>query len=534
MILSLISKEYKENKSDSKSLLGKITKLLLVVLTYSLFIALEVYIFLAVDKKLNEMKEGASFSFLILFLFITLLISSIISVGKARKSIFKEKDRMLLLTLPIVNDDIVIAKVFYIYTSLCSINFLLGTPLLITYGALNNFLMNYYIFSVLYPFIISLFGIGLTMMLLLPYNYIYNYLKDKNYLQIIIASILVISLCFVYKEVLNLFLKIISDSKLDNVFSASFVNSLSNIASFLVPIISYVSMLISFSNIVPNITILLGSIILSLTFGLFLASYLYAKNSNKVFVSKPKKVKKQDLNNFTKMLIRKELILLFRNSNYIFSYTALIIMQPFLAYVVISSLKLTLYSSMSMFLAYFPELINGINITLILLFSSIINSTALDSLSREEKGLIQSKLIPCSPSKQSLVKIAIPSLLSSLSLLITLIVLISSSTISVTVFFISLYLGILFTIALNILGLYIDLKKLDSSTKINIGYLSSLVSFLVPLSLCLIHFILTFIKVPSYLIYISEVTYSLLIFLPLALSFKKVVSKGYLRMKGAF
>ena len=89
MILSLISKEYKENKSDSKSLLGKITKLLLVVLTYSLFIALEVYIFLAVDKKLNEMKEGASFSFLILFLFITLLISSIISVGKARKSIFK-------------------------------------------------------------------------------------------------------------------------------------------------------------------------------------------------------------------------------------------------------------------------------------------------------------------------------------------------------------------------------------------------------------------------------------------------------------
>ena len=74
MILSLISKEYKENKTDSKSLLEKLLKLVLIVLTYSIFIALEVYIFLAVDKKLNEMKEGASFSFLILFLFITLII----------------------------------------------------------------------------------------------------------------------------------------------------------------------------------------------------------------------------------------------------------------------------------------------------------------------------------------------------------------------------------------------------------------------------------------------------------------------------
>ena len=209
-------------------------------------------------------------------------------------------------------------------------------------------------------------------------------------------------------------------------------------------------------------------------------------------------------------------------------------MQPFLAYVVISSLKVTLYSSMSMFLAYFPELINGINLTLILLFSSIINSTALDPLQREDKGLIQSKLIPFSPYKQSLVKIAIPSLISSLSLFITLIVLISTSTISLTVFFISSILGILFTIALNMLGLFIDLKKLDSSTKINIGYLSSLVSFLVPLSLCLMHFLLTFLKIPSFLIYISEIIYAILIFLPLAISFKKVVSKGYLRMKGAF
>ena len=534
MILSLISKEYKENKTDSKSLLEKLLKLVLIVLTYSIFIALEVYIFLAVDKKLNEMKEGASFSFLILFLFITLIISSIISVGKARKSIFKEKDRMLLQTLPIVNDDIVIAKVFYIYTSLCATNFLLGTPLLITYGAINNYLMNYYIFSFIYPFIISLFGIGITMIILLPYNYIYNYLKEKIYLQVIVASVLVISLCFIYNGILNLFLKIISDSKLDNVFSASFVNSLNSMASFLIPVINYVSLLISFSNIVPNISLLLGSIILSLTFGLFFASYLYSKNSNKVYVSKPKKAKKIELTNFTKMLVRKEFILLFRNSNYIFSYTALLIMQPFLAYVVISSLKVTLYSSMSMFLAYFPELINGINLTLILLFSSIINSTALDPLQREDKGLIQSKLIPFSPYKQSLVKIAIPSLISSLSLFITLIVLISTSTISLTVFFISSILGILFTIALNMLGLFIDLKKLDSSTKINIGYLSSLVSFLVPLSLCLMHFLLTFLKIPSFLIYISEIIYSILIFLPLAISFKKVVTKDYLRMKGAF
>ena len=70
MIVELLHKEYKENflsKTNPTSLPKKIFKYLLKVIFIGLFIALEVYIFFALDKKLVLFSEHGSLDFLILF-----------------------------------------------------------------------------------------------------------------------------------------------------------------------------------------------------------------------------------------------------------------------------------------------------------------------------------------------------------------------------------------------------------------------------------------------------------------------------------
>ena len=68
---------------------------------------------------------------------------------------------------------------------------------------------------------------------------------------------------------------------------------------------------------------------------------------------------------------------------------------------------------------YFPELTSSISITLVLLFSSTINTSAARAMSREEKALEVTKYIPVKIKDIFLAKLLIPLILSFISLLIT-------------------------------------------------------------------------------------------------------------------
>lgn len=531
MILSLISKEYVENRQhvSAKTL---IIKYILTSLMYAFFVALEVYIFIALNSKLDEMSSYGSLDFIIFYIFIICIVSSVLVVNKARAAIFKEKDRLLLSSLPITSDDIIISKVIYIYLYEVLNLFVLASPILITYGVLHNLKTAFYIFSILFPFFIATFNIGITMLLLIPYNYIYNFLKRRYIIQIIVSALLVIGLCFVYKYILELFLNVINNSKLDYVFSESFMKTIHNVTNYFVPVSSYIHMITSKENLLNNTTIFLGVCLLFLVLGFFLASGLYKKSLNSSNQNKENiKIKQKPIKSIKKALISKELILIFRNSNFLFTYTALVIMQPFFAFVVIHSLNALLYENLEMFLLYYPEMINGINLTIILLFSSIIGAGSIESLSREEKGLITIKQIPVSPITQTVIKISITSVISIISLLITDIVLISTGAINATIFWISLLIGVLFTVELNILGLFLDLKRLDIDRKSNSTYLAAFVSFMFPILLGAIHFLMTFLKVDTYLIYLIETFISLAILIVLISVYKYVVYNGFRKMR---
>ena len=107
MILDLIHKEFKQTLDRDSSKLKIFLKIIGSVFGIGIFVALESYIFLALDKKITEFSgPNGTFYFLVLFLTLLLIVSIIISLNKARKVLYQKKDSEILLHLPVVTEEV--------------------------------------------------------------------------------------------------------------------------------------------------------------------------------------------------------------------------------------------------------------------------------------------------------------------------------------------------------------------------------------------------------------------------------------------
>src|SRR5574344_88438 len=114
MIIDLINKERRENAEVYDSEAGRIFSYVLKLIGIALFISVEVFIFISLDKKISKYSPYGTYDFLVLFLFIMMLVSVVINVISARKVFFNKGDNNILLTLPIDSSEIVISKAFFI------------------------------------------------------------------------------------------------------------------------------------------------------------------------------------------------------------------------------------------------------------------------------------------------------------------------------------------------------------------------------------------------------------------------------------
>lgn len=473
-----------------------------------LFIALECFIFLALNEKIDEYSSYGIFDFLILFLFIMFIVSIVNSLFVLRKLLFDKKDSSILLPLPISSGEIIFSKLFYLFFEQVLLNLCISTPLLISFGATHTLVPYFYVFSLVYPLMMSLITISISLTLVVPFEYLYNFLKKYDIAQFVLASIVVILLCFAYKYVLDLFLTALNDSSFGGVFSSDFVNGLHNISIFLVPISNILDVIVNGGNALSAVSIYLGMLVIFFIIGINLSSYFYNKMNKLDYYktsSSSKKQKEIKVLSVSKALIKKEFIMLFKDNSYIFSYTGLLIMMPFLSFVVINSLNSIIYDNLRIYAVYFPELINGLNLALILLFIAVINANASLSVSREEKAIQIVKYLPIDPFKQMAIKLIAPISLSSASLLISEIVLVSTSTINWYICLVSLVLGLALIVFTNVFGILVDMHDKNSNIKYKLSYLTSLISIVYPLFILALHFLLSFVSCPVALIYILEI-----------------------------
>ncbi len=518
MILNIFVNEFK-GALPRGNLTERILKSLFLLLGAGLFVALEVYLFLALDAQFQEFSSYGSDDFLVLFLFLYFLLSSLATLPSAHRSLYRDIDEKILSPLPIPPDDVILGKGLYLYLRLALSSLLLATPILVAYGSSRSLDPSFYVLSAAYPFIVSFVGIGLTMALLPLYERVYSFLSGRYLLQLILGTLIAIALCFLYQYVLSLFLSVVQGSRLDQYVSASFLTGLHEVAAWLIPCSSIFSLMRGTGNLVSSLFFLLGSVFLMAFLGLYLLSFLYNRNKEALPGKEGKRKSGGRANkvlSLDKALLKKEFILLFRNGSYLFSFTSLLFMQPFLAYVVISSLSSLLYGNLAIFLDYFSELPNGITLLVLLLFASILTSGASDGITREGKGRLLLKTTPVSPLKATFYKLLIPVGVSVFSFLVTNIVLLFFGEIAWPLFFVSLVTGSLLIVSVASYGLLSDISSYSLTGKRGVyEFFPTIISILFPLFVAGLHFLLMFLKLPSYAVYLSEVGLALLLLLPL-------------------
>lgn len=536
MFLELLRKEFIERKNDEKQSVAMfVVSILLRVLLIAGFIAIECFIALTLDKKIVKYSSYGSFDFLVLFLFLMMALSILFTMVKARGVIFNHKDSTVTLPLPIAPSTQVFSKVVYLYIESVLLGWVTSTPLLICYGASRHYIPYYYIFSGLYPLLISIFSVGISLLFALVYQQIYKLIKKSDIAQFIVASVLVVTLCYLYQFVLNLFLTALNDSSIGGVFSSDFVNGLHKARNYFLPVYHLMDAVIEKTNTKAGILIFLGASFLSLIMGVGITSivYFHEIKIGSRSESKEKKGKPMRLTTPFKALVRKEMDLLFKDEANLFSYTSLLILCPFLTFAVISSLNSIIYDNLRFYASYFPELVSGINLTLILLFSGVINASASMSMTREGKALIVVKYLPISPLKQILAKIIIPISFSFISLLITEIVLISTGIITVPVFLSSLFIGIVLLVFSNIFGVYSDMHdKEGDNRKLKLSVINELVPLVLPFILFGLFFVLSlYTKVPSWGLYVIASLFSFVVLSPSVINLKKRLQKTFVKME---
>ena len=536
MFLELLRKEFIQRRSkESQSKIALILSLFLRILLYGGVVALICFISTNLDTKIEKYSSYGYYDFLSLFLSVSMVVGILLSMVKARGVLFDREDSLVSMPLPISPSTIVLSKVAYLYVESSLSGLILYTPFLVCYGSTRGFIPYYYIFSFLYPFFISLFIIGIGLLLSLAYQQVYKLVRKNDIVQFVTASVLMVLLCYLYQFVLNLFLGALNDSSVGGMFSSSFVETLHNMVSYFAPVSLILDMMVKKTNVQSDILLSLGMVLLSLVLGIGSASLVFyheIKNGEDTRHTKTKKFKGKMVSP-AKILLKKEMDLLFKDETNLFSYTSLLILCPFLTYLVISSLNSIIYDNLKFYASYFPELISGINLTLILLFSGVINASASLSVSREGKAVWIIKTLPISPLRQILCKIAIPLMLSLFSLLVTDIVLVSFGIISVSVFFSSLFIGSVMTLFNNVFGIYADMKDRDPNPRrIKLSFINNIVPLLFPLFIFLLFFLLSvYLRLPGFALYLLGCFISLLLLVPFLFHFRKRLTDAFLKME---
>ena len=343
----------------------------------------------------------------------------------------------------------------------------------------------------------------MALILVYPYKLASDFLKKHTLVQFILALVVIFGGCVAYNYVLSLFMEMVVNGNINVIFTVESIESLTQTRQYLVPI-NLLTDVFAFSmtgRLFPYIGIAGGIFICGVAIVVFAFNYLRSVAIH----AKPGKVKEElNITNPMMALFKKELFLLFKDSNNIFSFTGLLIVQPFLVYIVINSLNSVFRSGIfAFYLSMFEELIPLVDVLIVMMFTLIINQGATTFIQTEKGNVRLMKILPVSPIKQLAVKVLVPFSLSAASLLLTVIVLLLTREVNwVTGLFAALLTLILLAI--------FDLVSLKEEMKIGNNrprstMLSTCYSYLLPVAFFVAAVLSCLVGLPLWLAYVIGV-----------------------------
>lgn len=527
-MLNLIAKDFKLMFAKNGSRTSKILSWIFTILAGLLFIGLETYLFRTILSKIS-VYDGAAESFFILFLFIIAVIMIFIGMVTARKTFFSSEDITQLATYPISSAQKVFSKLFFLLITMYLFNLVFEMPLFIAYGSYFHKMVIYFYMSLYYPLLILIFELGFSLILVYPFKLLLDFLKKHFFLQLVMSLLISFAGAIAYSYILNIFIDLVSNNQLSSLFTTSNIELIKKIADGLIPVNFLIKAIVEYDirMVFPYIGISLGVFLIGLALIVYFYSYFLTYNLSNNAEIKEHKYKKRSI---IYAFIKKELILLFRDSNYLFSFTSLLFVEPLLTYLVVKAVN-TIFSSgnIAYYVAVVPNLLPLTDVLLMMLFGAIISSGASNYLTSEKKNIRFIKSIPVSPLKQLAIKVLIPLNLSMFFMLLSWIVLKACKVVSWTTFLLGGLLSLLLIALVSVVSLFEELKIKRGKPRNFL--LSTLYSYLLPFVFFLLSILMAYSQVNVYLIYSVGFLLVIISSLPFVIRLKSRVSNLFLELE---
>lgn len=477
MVTELLSRELKATSFMSLKKSRRFSSLISSVVISLALILLEVFTYKALYSKV-EQYSGFNKHLYVLIMFIATLFVVFYLVNVTYKAFFKDQNEKIILgTRPISTYQIVLAKSLYVLIKSVISSFVVLFPIACTYLAMSNAYLPAYIYLVYFIVLTSIFATFVSLLLAIPYKVLFDLLKKYKVAYLVVSILISFALAYVYSYILDIFVNLVSDSDLSYIFTTGSMSIIESVTSKLYPCSFLVDISLEknvFTNFLIYFIVIFGlGIVSMLLFTLFYSRYLHKDESEKAKDILNLQVK---LTSPSRALIKKEFVLMFTSGEGLSSYASLLVLQPFLVYLVVSAINIIFSGGNLVFISsLFPNVMVGIDSLLVFLFLAVINSTSSISLSSEKNTLIIMKYIPVSYVKQMGIKLLIPYAFSSLSYLVTILVLAISGEISFVSFALLIIVGLLLLFIISLGSIYTDLKS-----KKNASLLNTLTSFILP------------------------------------------------------
>ncbi len=527
-MLTLLIKDFRLMFSRERSGAKSVLRFIFTALFILCFVAIEIFLFSALLEKIENFSDAPA-AFTLLFLFIISVFMTVSAVFQAKKLFFNEQDIQQLANHPVENSKIILSKLIFLVFVHYTTSLLFEYPVFVAYGSIYNKPLMFYYTSLFYPLVASIFEIGVGLLLVYPVRMFLEFLKKHILLEFILAVVLIFGLVIPYSQVLNMFVNLVTNNEITLLFTEENMAAVAAFGDFAVPVNFLVDFFImkKSSAILAYIGIAGGIFIL----GLSITIYMFHRVRNIAATSKPKKLKfSYKKRSQLYGLAKKEIILLTKNPDYIFSFSGLLIVQPFLLYLIVVAMN-AIFST-GTFLYYttlFPNFVELFDVFLIIMITLIINSGANQYISMEERTIKNLKTIPIDYRLQLLVKVLLPFIMSVVSLSVSIIVLmIDEVTTPLTAVF-AFVLSFVVVLIFDIISLKEELKIRHGKPRSS--YLSNLFSYVLPLTYIVLVMVLSYLGMSLILVYLMGILLFALLGLPEIISVKKHMGDWFMELE---
>lgn len=477
-MLTLLIKDFKLMFPGGKGgRLSRILRLLLSVLFIGFFIGIEVFLFSAILDKIENFPE-ARVAFIRLFLLVLSIFMTVSGIFRAKKLFFNEQDIQQLANHPVENSKLIFSKMVFLVLIHYATALMFEYPVFIAYGLAMQKSIWFYYKALFYPLLASVFELGIALILVYPVWMFLQYLKKHVALEFSLAVALIFSLAIPYSRLLNVFVSLVSNNELTQLFTEESIATIRAIGEGFLPLnlLADAFVLDRTSRLFSYVTIAGGIFV----FGLSLTVFTFHYVRNMSVTAKPVK-KKPTFQKRSQLygLIKKELLLLTKNPDYIFSFSGLLFVQPFLLYLIVTAMN-AIFSSGTLlyYTTLFPNFVALIDVFLVIMVTLIINSGANRYIAIEERTIKNLKTIPVSYRTQLIIKMLIPFSLSAIFLLVSVAVLLISGVMTLLTAFFSLLLTLVVLFVFDVVSMREELHIRHGKPRST--FLSSMISYVLP------------------------------------------------------